>query len=90
MKIFIVTLLFACTTSLAIAQEPDISNKDITWNCTNVKDKVTGNNVTQNSKFITNKKSISWIQNEFIQDFKISGRQWNWRNGQGIIIYKVK
>ena len=90
MKIYILTLILAFTTSLAIGQEPDISNKDITWKCTNVKDKISGNLVVQNSEFITKANSISWVQKEFKQDFKITGREWNWQNGRGSIIYQVE
>lgn len=89
MKKFITVIFFSTLTLLAFGQEPDLSDKTITWNCANLTDSNSGNFVSQSSEIVTSTNGASWIQGGFEQTFTISGRDWNWNDGSGSIIYDV-
>ena len=43
-----------------------------------------------NSKFITKANTLTWIQDDFKQEFKVISRKWKWSNRSGSISYNVE
>ncbi len=88
-KLIIIILLFTLTFS-SRAQEPDLSDKTITWNCAKTIDHTGENVLSKESKLISGPNMIKWMQGDDVQEFVVTDRNWNWSDGSGTITYKVE
>lgn len=90
MKYYIILTISLFSAIAVQAQEVDLSDKTITWNCTSFTDLIANNQVDGASQLITNQSSITWIQGDFKQEFTIVNSNWQWNENKKKVMYKVE